>query len=884
MQHRGFVVAHTHWDRAWYLPFQTFRIRLVRMIDEIIELLERDISFRSFTLDGQTVLLEDYLELRPEKRQRIASLVKRGRLTIGPWYTMPDLFLPCGEAIIRNLQFGRKIARQFGEPLQVGYVPDSFGHFAQFPQILRGFGIDSFIFMRGAGQFIEQTGSIFDWQGPDGSSVLAIYLREGYLAAGALGHPLAFGRYDQREVSLEDAAARIKEIVGKLAPMQSERSLLMPAGGDHMPLQPELPVLLKQLNETLPDVELRQADISEFVGAVKAENLQHSPYQGDLLGNLHHPLLSSVYSTRIYLKQMNRKAERALIRLAEPLLACLGRELPDCENTSFLDKAWRLLFYNHAHDDICGCSADQVHDEDEVRYNEVCNIAETLITEKLEQIVLKGIEPLETEASPGMLSSDVFVFNPHPFPVRKKFETSILMPCPGGEFAEPTPERALEGIGAGGKQIPVKVFRSHAMKVRSQYLETTWGRQYDLGFELELPGLGYEIVNIREIKADPIKYPPAMQQVIRSPKYRLELVDKRLSLIEIAGDRIFPDMLRIEFTSDYGDTYSYGPATDEAPIYADLIGATRESNGSESFRLKYLLKIPVRPESPFPEAAEIVIDARVKLNVEDGLQFFVEYSNSVKNGRLRALLPVGFVTDSFYVDSQFMMSERRLPEQFEPLRPYPGEKAYETFHQGEFAFAENGDWRTWLANRGNPEISIVQSDKQTWFALTLHRAVGMLSVKDGKIRQCGAGPAISTPGAQCLRMLKHEFAWGSGELPRSDLVNAALTFSCPGHIQELPHLPYAKKAGSFPRAAGMLEIDNPFVRLVAFRPGENLVLRLFNWSEKPQSMSVRLGFSANSWSFGDLDEAPVKNTGSRIMDGSFSLDIDPFTIRTVIIR
>ncbi|MFZ5951278.1 MAG: glycoside hydrolase, partial [Candidatus Rifleibacteriota bacterium] len=145
MNNRGFVISHTHWDRAWYLPFQAYRLRLVRMIDDLLELLESDDSFKCFTLDGQTVLLEDYLEIRPQNLVRLQKLVQASRLFIGPWYTLPDLFIPCGESVIRNLQLGLNIAREFGEPMKIGYLPDPFGHFAQLPQILQGFDISSFI-------------------------------------------------------------------------------------------------------------------------------------------------------------------------------------------------------------------------------------------------------------------------------------------------------------------------------------------------------------------------------------------------------------------------------------------------------------------------------------------------------------------------------------------------------------------------------------------------------------------------------------------------------------------------------------------------------------------------------------------------------------------
>ena len=146
---RGFIVPHSHWDREWYLTFQQFRFKLVQLVDQVLDILEQDPQFKYFTLDGQTVILEDYLEIRPEERGRIERLIREGRLLIGPWYVLPDEFLVSGEALIRNLQKGLALSSLFGGGMAVGYIPDMFGHIAQMPQILQGFGIDTAVLWRG---------------------------------------------------------------------------------------------------------------------------------------------------------------------------------------------------------------------------------------------------------------------------------------------------------------------------------------------------------------------------------------------------------------------------------------------------------------------------------------------------------------------------------------------------------------------------------------------------------------------------------------------------------------------------------------------------------------------------------------------------------------
>lgn len=141
MPRRAVIVSTSHWDRAWYVPFQEFRWALVELLDQVLELLERDDGYEAFMLDGQTIVLEDYLELRPERRETVARLIAAGRLQVGPWYVPPDEYLVSREALIRNLLVGTRLARSLaGRFMEHGYNPDSFGHVSQLPQILRGFG------------------------------------------------------------------------------------------------------------------------------------------------------------------------------------------------------------------------------------------------------------------------------------------------------------------------------------------------------------------------------------------------------------------------------------------------------------------------------------------------------------------------------------------------------------------------------------------------------------------------------------------------------------------------------------------------------------------------------------------------------------------------
>lgn len=166
------VVSHTHWDREWYFPFQRFRLRLVDLIDHLLDILDTDPDFVHFNLDAQTIVLEDYLELRPSNRARLERYIREGKIAIGPWYQLNDEFLVSGESTVRSLLEGHRIAEQFGAVQKIGYLPDQFGNISQMPQIFRGFGIDNAIMGRGY-QLTDGRKMEFDWVAPDGSAVLS---------------------------------------------------------------------------------------------------------------------------------------------------------------------------------------------------------------------------------------------------------------------------------------------------------------------------------------------------------------------------------------------------------------------------------------------------------------------------------------------------------------------------------------------------------------------------------------------------------------------------------------------------------------------------------------------------------------------------------------
>ncbi len=340
------VVPHTHWDREWYEPFQTFRLKLVSLIDGLLDQLERDSSYRHFLLDGQVAVVDDYLEIRPENEQRLRALAAAGRLSVGPWYILMDEFLVSGETLVRNLQAGIARGASFGGVMDVGYLPDMFGHIAQMPQLLASAGFADAVVWRGVPSAVDRTA--FEWEAPDGSVVRAEYLVAGYGNGAALP--------DDAKALVRRLRAQVEEFGPFLgdgrpdAPDERDRPPATPAGARALARrgQPD-PGRLRTRHHHAARVPRGGTERRAAALARRAPlGLPHQPADGRRLqpggreagrgqGGADR---SSVWPSRCRRSTCRRRAGPS----------------------AFLDLAWKLVVRNSAHDSVCACSVDEVVD------------------------------------------------------------------------------------------------------------------------------------------------------------------------------------------------------------------------------------------------------------------------------------------------------------------------------------------------------------------------------------------------------------------------------------------------------------------------------------------------------------------------------------------
>jgi alpha-mannosidase len=362
------LVPETHWDREWYLPFQEFRARLVLLMDRLLKILNTDPDYKNFTLDGQTIPLEDYLEVRPEREEEIKKFVKEGRLSIGPMYVLSEEFLVSGESLIRNLMIGHQISRKFGKVMKAGYIPDPFGHIAQLPQIVSGFEIPSILFMRGFGNEFEENNlkMEFIWNAPsNAASVLGIHLILTY-------HNLAYLNTKTVQGEFKPALRRIKNLVLDFEKYIATPNVLLNNGLDHEEATPEIPMIISQWNKLYPETYLEQADFEYYVSKVLESNAELKEFQGELRGGRYSPLLSGVFSARMWIKQRNTAIEYLFEKYTEPI-STISWIFDKYGNfrypKDYILTGLKWLQKNSPHDSICGCSIDEVHDEMKTRFD-----------------------------------------------------------------------------------------------------------------------------------------------------------------------------------------------------------------------------------------------------------------------------------------------------------------------------------------------------------------------------------------------------------------------------------------------------------------------------------------------------------------------------------
>ncbi|NQX63017.1 alpha-mannosidase [Paenibacillus qinlingensis] len=897
------IISHTHWDREWYLPYEKHHVRLVKLVDELLNKLDQDPNYRSFFLDGQTIILEDYLQVRPDQQDRLSRLIRDGRILIGPWYILQDAFLTSGEANVRNMQIGHQDAMKYGSVSKIGYFPDTFGLVGQTPQLMRQFGITNVFFGRGVkptgfnntvsdGDY-ESSFSELTWEGPDGSQVLGILFANWY--------------NNGWEIPLDREEARIYWDQ-KLADAEKYASMgewLFMNGCDHQPIQLDLPEALQVARELYPDTTFIHSNFVDYLQDVERSlNRELSIIKGELRSQRTDGwnTLVNTASARVYLKQMNQAGQAMLEKVAEPL-AALAHVLGTQEKYPhhLFTYAWKTLMQNHPHDSICGCSVDEVHREMVTRFEKSRHVAEAIIDESKRAIA----RMIDTSgfANMGEHALPFIVMNTSGWErsgvVHIELDALRLYFRDG--YTPDEASKAIQAMDLSGMTLMDENANVMACTVQDLGLQFGYDlpedkfrqpymcRKVRLTFEAEhVPALGLKAYAWVKREAEmPASSLLVGDRVLENEMLKVEVnANGSFNVTDKTNGRVYRDLGIYENSGDIGNEYMYKQPDSETPRttyeLAAQIRVVEDTAYQASIVIVHDWELPASANEVLEEEQRklsyfgtrkaqrstrmVPMQIRTVISLSrrgQGVAITATFNNQAKDHRLRMLFPTDLNTRIHCVDTMFEVPQRGNEPAAEWQNPS------NTQHQQAFVDLSEAGAGLVVANVGLNEYEVLRDVRNT-VAITLLRAVGEL----------GDWGLFPTPEAQCLgehtvRMLviPHN---GDGIL--SGAYAEAYQFQIPWtSCQTDSHL--GRISPSF--APFQWEGRELAFSSMKMKEGtEELLLRWYNMSDQKVSLQVNSHISYNKFYRSSIRE----EQGSRIeaeSNDQIQLSVSPCEIVTI---
>ncbi|WP_028543869.1 alpha-mannosidase [Paenibacillus taiwanensis] len=854
------IISHTHWDREWYMPYEYHHALLIELMDTLLETLDRDPDFKSFHLDGQTIILEDYFQVRPEMKNKVEHYIREGRIQIGPWYILQDEFLTSSESNIRNLQIGHRDAKQYGGLIsKVGYFPDSFGNMGQAPQILKQANIDVAVFGRGVkptgfnNQVSEDASyespySEMVWQSPDGSRVVGILFANWYCNGMEVpvDEPQALAYWEKRIPDAEKFA--------------STNHLLFMNGCDHQPIQTDLSKAIEVAKKLFPDTDFVHSSFNEYVDDVfkeLPENLQ--TVEGELRSQRTDGwyTLVNTASSRVYLKQMNAENQTLLEKVAEPL-ATIAHQVGKPYPHHLFVYAWKTLMQNHPHDSICGCSVDEVHREMVTRFEKSKHMTEMIINESLDALM----PTIDTSVFEGKQAVPFTVFNTAGYNRNGVVEVTLELKRRYFSEAHPTvlaKEMKVEPVEAGavvdaagnvldcewedagvmfGYDLPKDKFRQPYMariiKVRVQATDVPAFGYQTLAW---VPGAAKQAVANLATEDFALENERLKAEVLENGSIRM--MDKQTGHV-YEGINVYED------AGDIGNEYMFRMPEGSTPLTTADVKAERKVVENSPFRavieVTHNWSIPVSADETLQQEQIDIVDFPTRkaqrstemvpfhivtrYTLDRGakrVDVHVTMDNKSKDHRVRALFPTGFQAETHVADSIFEVASRNNVPAKEWKNPSNDQ------HQQAFVSVSDGKLGLTVANKGLCEYEVSQDNKNT-IAVTLLRSSGEL----------GDWGYFPTPEAQCLGINTAEYAIipHEADVVTSGAFAEAYSFPVPFLTRQTD-----VHVGQFPAEYAFIAWEGEQVAFSSLKMAEetgDMVARWYNMAHEPRKLSVKL--------------------------------------------
>ncbi|WP_252229864.1 MULTISPECIES: glycoside hydrolase family 38 C-terminal domain-containing protein [unclassified Clostridium] len=739
-----YVVPHSHWDREWYFSIEDSNVLLSENIPYLMDVLEEDKEFSSYTFDAQLSIVEEYLKLYPEDRERLEKLIKDKRIFVGPWYTQTDSLLVNKESIVRNLLYGTRLGDKYGNSMEIGYLPDIFGQNQYLPSILKGFGIEDSVLQRGI-YTEELNGNLnFTWTSPDGEKVNANNIFLGY-------GPGKFLDSDDKYIE-----EKLFPMLEKLEGLNKDsNNILLPAGGDQVLVRKRFPSIVKELNEKQDKYEFILSDYEEFMKDTWTNKKFKNEINGELIACQKSRIHNTIKSQRYDIKKGNYDVENKILYILEPL-ATIGKSLGLKYPTPWIDTMWKLLFDVHAHDSIGGCNSDETNKEIINRIEKVDRIASDLINIIKKQIANAVSQKLEKD-------NIILIFNTKVKNSRENVKTVIF-----------TNNNIFEVTNLNGEKVEFSLIKSEYLSGGKQVVVTAEGEK-----EIELPGyyrseiviknmalpaIGYKTLLINEVEK--MQEDILMVQSsnhIENEVFKVEGDTGVISILNKATGEKSINALYFEEDEDTGDSYDFSPTED---------GKVSVINEFEVLEVKKSKAIQVMKLHHKKGEREIETVIELRLG-EEFIRVNHKINNTIENHRVRVVLNTGINSKSSLSDEGYSLIERNNENKYINTWREEGfaEAPVPVYALENIVSLKEEDRLYTVMAKGIKEYEVLEDSK---IALTLFRSVGLLG-KDNLLWRPGRASGINnkvvyTKDAQMLKEMSFEYAITFGKI-ESDFEN-----------------------------------------------------------------------------------------------------------------
>jgi mannosylglycerate hydrolase len=931
-------VPNTHWDREWLYDFQETRMFLVEFMDRLLNILAEHSEYKTYLLDSQTVLLEDYLQIRPDRHDEIVQRVKEKRLFIGPWYTLPEEHLVNGESLVRNLLLGGRVAEKLGGSMQVGYSPFSYGQASQMPQIYAGFGIDSILFYHGIHP--RETPSEFLFEGADGTRLFASRMGSNarYNFFFSVYRPAVYGKqalernyhwqeqglpfhlcsdqhYQEHHILLDPIKELRKDRLAELmeALKQAEREhvttdqICCMQGMDST--QPDVYELrcVEEAAKVLTDDTIFHSSLPEWLDAVKKavdwdeltvlKGERRTPRQ---LGTRVH-LYGDVTSTRVRIKQHNGKTEQQLQRMAEPFAAVaslLGAEYP----VTTLELAWKYLLKSQPHDTIAGTGVDQIELDVHHRLDQSYSIAQGVKRRAL-WAIQRQIDNGKVDAESVVLT----LFNPAP--VKRSEVVTAIVDLPAhfdlGHYrvVDAQTGQTITFQEAGRWEHPAIVRHLGDATMEMPALRVRLHLAVD-----DVPGLGYQtlLVEPAEQFGWHDKSLVGSANCMENEHVRVAIqANGTLNLTDKTSGQTFNGLHYFADNGEAGHAWRHIPPCHDRVIttHSSTPKIDQPASGPlvARYAITHTMDLPKRLDqgmgdpvrrldadgddaSRSEETETMVIRSELRLDRESrGVEIITSLENRCEDHRLRVMFPTHVAATHSSAEEPFDVVER--PIERGPESPWQG--TWNPTHPFQrFVDVSDGQKGLALLGDGLREYEVTEDASRT-IGLTLLRAfeVALTTVAWRWERH----PEMK--GSQVLG--NHQFRYflypHAGDWDQGRVAPQADRFLVPLEpVQTQSH------AGTLPQSLSFLELEPAELLVSSIKQaercqaeggqaegGQALVIRLYNPSSRAIDGSLTLFKKPQSVQYVNLNEEPTGEADPVIQDNQITLAVGAKKIVTL---